>query len=230
MPIKDLKILVVDDDSGWLLEVKKILRRAEFQYVRLAESVSKAKAEIQRQQPNLLVCNEILENGNALELLKTEIAGCSTIITSDQPERTTLLQTTELLNCLYLAKPFHEYTLLSSIRFLLKHQATDFPPPDQFITVRNAKKTQKIFFTSIVWVKAEGNYIMIHTVAEKTYALKKSLVRLLDELDERFVRVHKSHVINTHHIKRIDFSQMQVLVDRVELPIGREYRLGLEAL
>lgn len=230
MPIQELKILLVDDDPIWLLNEEKSLRKAGFKFVHKAHSVAGAKAVIQHLQPDLLVCNDTLRHDNALELLKTEIAGCYTIITSDQPRKDNLHQTTELLNSLYLVKPFHEYTLLSSIRFLMKLHLANSPAPDQCITVRDAKQSQKIFFTDILWIKAEGNYTMIHSTDRKTYALKKSLVRLLEDLDERFVRVHKAYAINADRIERIDFNRKQVMIDGEVVPIGREYRTGLESL
>ena len=54
----------------------------------------------------------------------------------------------------------------------------------------------------------------------KAYTVKKTLNELEEELDERFFRTGRSHIVNLHFVKRITKTQV-ILKDGRELPLSR---------
>jgi hypothetical protein len=86
----------------------------------------------------------------------------------------------------------------------------------------------------IDWIEASGNYAILHVGAE-TFEIRSSLAKLESELDsKRFVRVHKSHVVNiarvTEVIPWVGGDWRIRLRDGAEVNLSRRYRQRFEAL
>ncbi len=57
----------------------------------------------------------------------------------------------------------------------------------------------------ITCLEGEGNYTFIYTCRSKRYLVSRTLKSLTEHLDESFLRVHKSFIINTDYIvERLD--------------------------
>jgi hypothetical protein len=86
----------------------------------------------------------------------------------------------------------------------------------------------------IDWIEASGNYAILH-VGGETFEIRSSLSKLERELDpRRFVRVHKSHVVNiarvTEVIPWVGGDWRIHLRDGAEVNLSRRYRQRFEAL
>ncbi len=96
---------------------------------------------------------------------------------------------------------------------------------DCVFVVTKSQRYQKIAKNDILYVRAEGSWVDIVTT-EKTYRLSTNLGQLEPQLDARcFWRVSRSHIVNLHHITALHGGQL--LVQGVEILIGRQYRDGL---
>ncbi len=82
---------------------------------------------------------------------------------------------------------------------------------------------ERIDLNEIQWVESEGNYAIIQT-ENKRYAVKRSLQKMVDLLDRRFLRVHKSFIVNLNQIDNISLLTMQITIHQQVIPIGRTYR------
>lgn len=81
-------------------------------------------------------------------------------------------------------------------------------------------------------IEAEGNYVRIHA-GEEAYFERRTLKSLESQLDpSRFLRVHRSHVVNVDRIDRIEpgfkGAHEVVLRDGTRLGLSRTYRKRLE--
>ena len=77
----------------------------------------------------------------------------------------------------------------------------------------------------IAWVEALGDYVGFH-VNGKRYVVKATLSSIEKRIQNiRFVRVHRSYMVNTRHIKSIDDSSL-VIGDKL-IPISRGNRAQL---
>ncbi|MDF1695420.1 MAG: response regulator [Saprospiraceae bacterium] len=77
--------------------------------------------------------------------------------------------------------------------------------------------------SEIIRCEADSNYCTIYFQSRKPLLLSKSLRMIEDLLDDRFYRIHQSHLINTQKLLRIDkMDGGQVeLVDGSKVPISR---------
>lgn len=90
---------------------------------------------------------------------------------------------------------------------------------DRFIFIKEDHQTIKIFLRDILYFEAAVDYIFIHT-AQKRYMTLFSMKQAEQETaGENFLRIHRSYIINTRHVKMIE--GRQVVIGEAKLPISR---------
>jgi len=107
-------------------------------------------------------------------------------------------------------------------------------PVERFAVRKRGGSEIVVEVADIDWIEASGNYAILH-VGEETFEIRSSLAKLESELDaKRFVRVHKSHVVNiarvTEVIPWVGGDWRIRLRDGAEVNLSRRYRQRFEAL
>jgi len=70
------------------------------------------------------------------------------------------------------------------------------------LLVPQGEQLQLIDASSIHWLEADDNYVHVHT-AQARFMLRRTLSDLLEQLGERFVRIHKSVAVNIAEVKSL---------------------------
>ncbi len=90
---------------------------------------------------------------------------------------------------------------------------------DRYIFIKEDQQAIKIFLKDILYFEAAVDYIFIHT-AEKRYMTLFSMKQVEQEVEgENFLRIHRSFIVNTRHIKMLE--GRQVVIHGKKLPISR---------
>ncbi|MEM9556619.1 MAG: LytTR family DNA-binding domain-containing protein [Acidobacteriota bacterium] len=98
------------------------------------------------------------------------------------------------------------------------------------LVVRQGGTVHLIKIEDIDWVEAARNYVRIHCGAE-VHTMRETMTKIEERLDpERFVRIHRSTLVNVDRIRRIEpgygsESRLE-LEDGTKLMISRAYRRG----
>ncbi len=108
------------------------------------------------------------------------------------------------------------------------------PPPERFAVRRRGGTEVMVEVADIDWIDAAGNYAILH-VGGETFEIRSSLTRLETELDpRRFVRVHKSHLVNVARVVEVTpwvSGDWRIrLQDGSEVNLSRRYRQRFEAV
>ena len=111
---------------------------------------------------------------------------------------------------------------------------TPAAPPERFAVRKRGGSEVMVEVTDIDWIEASGNYAILH-VGGDTFEIRSSLARLEGELDpKRFVRVHKSYVVNIARVAEVTpwvCGDWRIrLQDGAEINLSRRYRQRFEAL
>ena len=106
--------------------------------------------------------------------------------------------------------------------------------PERFAVRRRGGTEVMVEVADIDWIEASGNYAILH-VGGDTFEIRSSLTKLEGELDaKRFVRVHKSHVVNIARVAEVTpwvSGDWRIrLQDGAEVNLSRRYRQRFEAL
>ena len=84
-----------------------------------------------------------------------------------------------------------------------KTEAANLVRPERFL-VRMLNREFLIAAVDIDWAQASGNYVNLH-VAGRVYPLRSTMAQFETQLDPtRFVRIHRSHLVNIHRIASIE--------------------------
>ena len=100
---------------------------------------------------------------------------------------------------------------------------TPLNPP--YLMVKADYKLYKINFDDIHYIEGQHEYVSFYTKDKRITALY-SLKTLEDQLPrDKFIRVHKSYIVNIDHISEIE--QVSLTVAGHKVPIGGSYRDSL---
>ena len=161
-----------------------------------------------------------------LAFLKTIQNPPAVIITTAHREYA--LEGFELAVLDYLLKPISFERFLKAInRFQKLHPTTNLPTVNpalntaKFLYVKSNRKTLKINQQHIDYIEGMNNYVKIYCQQE-VHIVYTSLQKILTALGTKFLRIHKSYIINKHKIKA--FNQEQIEIGNKQLPIGNTYR------
>jgi two-component system, LytTR family, response regulator len=99
-------------------------------------------------------------------------------------------------------------------------------PADRFVI----KSGGRIFFVKaeeIDWIEAVGDYVRLHS-GQQAHLLRETMAAMESRLDRRFLRIHRSTIVNTERIQELhpyfNGEYVIVLLDGMQLKSGRSYR------
>ena len=106
----------------------------------------------------------------------------------------------------YLLKPVSRQrlaqTLLDASTALDKHSNQPLPEPSPKLAFKTGASTLLLDEVEIVLIEAAGNYMCIHTLSE-TLIIRETMKELLQRLPKQFVQVHRSTLLNLHHVHKL---------------------------
>lgn len=117
----------------------------------------------------------------------------------------------------YLLKPIEPGRLEKTIKKLAQRQPAvpDYAHLEALIkgtrtksdiktlTVKIGDKILLVKLDTIIFIEAEDRYVFLHTTDGKKHLTDFTISSLEERLTAQFVRIHRSHIINTDHIKEI---------------------------
>jgi LytTr DNA-binding domain len=129
--------------------------------------------------------------------------------------------------CLYIINGIFAY-----LKFLRKDEVESIAPPelinrDKF-SVKQGNKTHFIAYQDVYCVEASGNYLNIFDSNAK-YVVRMSLGDWYTTSGkEYFIRVHRSFIINSNHIREMlssaDGLPVLVLKNEMKVKLGKQYK------
>ena len=102
------------------------------------------------------------------------------------------------------------------------------------VVIRSGGRLSFLKADEVDWIEAEGNYLRIHA-GQKSHLVRDTMSEIEARLDpSRFVRIHKSTIVNTERIREIqplfNGAHSVLLHDGTRLTWSRGYREQLRAL
>ena len=219
-----IKILIIEDDYIWQIKLEMMLSGySQFKITGYAENVTKARQIIELSKPDIIIADLFLGRENVLESMIDIFNIYPTLFLSSHQEEECFRAIVNYPVSAFLVKPFHDFSLLSSLFYLGKH-CTQMAEESKFLTFRGFKSgVAKVMFANITKIVAEGNYSIFSSSDGRKYARKISLKTVLKSLDERFLRISKTTVVNLNHISKVDFPDKIVYLNNETYCVGRSY-------
>lgn len=232
MQNRPMEVLVVDDEPPavaqmeWLLSSDPQVRR-----VHTAGNAAQAKHVLDTEPIDVILLDIHMPGQSGMDLARElqeetgpPIPGPQIIfITADAAPA---VDAFELQARDYLLKPVRQSRLSEALRRAgqsLSAAEPEQPDGPQRVSVLQGDTTVLLEIASIRWVQAQGDYARLYT-GESSYLLRIPLAELEEQWEAQgFVRVHRSHVVNLHHVRRIVNRQgrMTIQLPETELPVSR---------
>ena len=89
------------------------------------------------------------------------------------------------------------------------------------LEIRSNRRTHLINTGDVLYVEGMGNYVNFHLTDGTNVDNYASIKVTLEQLPEHFVRVHKSYIINKHHVRSYDKETVEI--NHHMIPIGKQY-------
>jgi DNA-binding LytR/AlgR family response regulator len=130
----------------------------------------------------------------------------------------------------YLLKPFTYEEFLTSvhkaermIRSITK-PADDVLSNNEFLFLKSDYKIKRINFQNILYIEGLKEYVKVYTMLSDKPILSLSSLKILEiKLPaDRFMRVHRSFIVNLEKIETIDRSR--IVFGKKYIPIGEQYK------
>ena len=231
-----IRALVVDDESLARRNLTVLLNRdPDIGSVAECASGLDAIQEIRKSKPDLVFLDvQMPECGgfDVLELLGNDLPPTIIFVTAYDEYA---LRAFEAGALDYLLKPFDDARFgraLKRAKERLAHYLPPQPRAPERLVVRSRGQVLFVSVADIDWIEAAGYYACLH-VGSDTHILRRSLSELEQDLgDEKFVRIHRSLVVNLERIRGLELQTggeyEVVLKSRVRLRLSRRYRKRLQ--
>jgi two-component SAPR family response regulator len=185
--------------------------------------VENALEFIDSNKPDIIISDFLLAQDTVLSSTETIFHKFPTLFISSQDNEDCFNLAMSCSDSIFLVKPFHSFSFLSSVFNLAKH-CNHLVEDSKFLSFRGLKSGRvKIKFSDIVKVEVEGNYSICFSFDGKKHARKISLNTIINSLDERFFRISKSTIVNSSYITKVDYLERIVYINFEAYHVGRAY-------
>lgn len=129
----------------------------------------------------------------------------------------------------YLLKPFYfsEFSKAAQKALkqfkLLQKSAEKLDTKDDFLFIKSEYKMVRINFSDILFIEGMKEYVRIHLYGQKPVMSLLSMKSLEEKLPEnRFMRVHRSYIVNLEKITTIE--RFRIVFDTIRIPVSENYK------
>lgn len=228
----DYRILIVEDELIVAYHMAAVLRDAGYPNTRIAKNLSEAITAIGNFDPHLVLSDIMLgakPDGIKLGMHIRNEREIPFIYITSHGSIDMIREASKTRPNSYLVKPFKVPDLIAGIELALMNTSTS-PKEDNKVWIRDGASLIPFSIGEITVLKAEENYTAVHTISGGKPTLVRHLLSgVLNMLPEgKFVRVHKSFVINRVHI--IGMKHDSITIGDLSIPIGRTYKQEIQKL
>ena len=223
-----IKCLVVDDEPLAVRLIGNHIAKIEaLEVVATANSALKAFEILNTQKIDLLFLDIKMPNITGIDFLKSLKHPPKTIFTTAY--RDFAIESYELEVVDYLLKPITFERFFKSVDKYLRASnpvaATVVEPVknEEYILLKSSGKNFKIALDDIIYVESVKDYIKVHKTDGNAITSKYKIGNLETDLpSEKFVRIHRSFIINASKVTA--FSNTDIEVSGIDLPIGISHK------
>lgn len=239
-----MKAILVDDEPDGIRTLQKLLERhcPHVTVVATCASAVKARQQIEEQKPDVVFLDIQMPGKSGLELLMelTETSDNDFEVIFVTAHNEYMLQALQYSAADYLLKPVDEDRLIEAVQrvekrieagkkedrteTLLHNLSKSGNPAEMRLCLPTLKGFIVLKLDDIIYCEAERSYTVFHLAGNRTVTVSKSLIEYDNLLqDTSFLRIHKSFLINLHHVKEYQRGEggLVIMSDNAEIEVSR---------
>ncbi len=119
----------------------------------------------------------------------------------------------------YLLKPFDFERFHQAVKKALRYKSAVVKTQTEGVLwIKSDAKQVRVNLSEILYIEAMSDYLRIFMEQGKPLVTRMTLKKMLEELDENFVRIHKSYIVRKDKITAKSTKEVQI--GTVRLPVG----------
>ena len=224
-------ILIVEDDSEIAESLSDMLELLGHEAVGVAASYDEALSYLGNQEIDLILL-DIQLKGDKTGIDVAEQIGDKFpyIFTTAFADDETVKKASEMGPYGYIVKPYGMKDINPAIEVAIsnfqKNKILETDQADFFnnnhLFIKANSRLIRIEDDDILFIEAKGDYALFKT-KEKGYIVHTTLKNVMEKMNpQRFLKVHRSYVINLDKIKDIEDSSIQI-EDKI-IPVSRQHK------
>ena len=252
MKAKTVNVLIIDDEKPARQKIRSYLKEEEtIRTISEAANGIEAVQLIREKQPGIVFLDIQMPGMNGFEVIETVGVEHMPVVVFVTAYDQYAIDAFEVQAVDYLLKPYHQERFKKSFNRALDQvqqarQAQSSPVHDSTAVMKKlleeinkekkylqrimVKKGPRYFFVKtadIRYISAEEKYIKLHS-QEESYLVRDALGRIQQRLDpEKFVRIHRSYIVNLEFIKEVQpwshGDYVVILEDGTRLSLSRRF-------
>lgn len=221
--------IIIEDNPGAVKNLQIALKSHEnFREKGIATTLSEAKSLLGQAKPHLVFLDVELGNENGLDLAQElgdsggEIPYLILITDYEKYAKNAINGQVHY----FLDKPIDPDELSIALHKFEKR----FLNSQNHITIKNTEGHFFVQLNSILYLKSDNNYCRLFRIeGAKFMSVSKTLKEMETILPNKFLRIHKSYIVNPEHITMLNTTKKIIRLchpktgTEVALPIGESY-------
>ncbi len=226
-----MQCIAIDDEPIALKVIERFVKKVPFlELLGSFQNPVEASQFLQEQEVDLIFLDIQMPDLTGFQFLQSLSHPPKVIFTTAYTEHA--VESYEMDAVDYLLKPIPFDRFLKAVNKAFKLHQLEAEAAEEaesgqdalspYLFLKSDTRIFKVIRDEIRYIEGMRDYIAVHT-PEKRIMTLMSLTKMLDRLPPSdFVRVHKSYIINMHHIALIQ--QNRVIIGEKEIPISNTYR------
>ena len=223
-----MRVLIVEDEIIIADTINDILIEKGYHTLEPSVSYSEAIQSIENSKPSIVLLDIQLKGKRSGIDLGKELNSRSIpfIYLTSNSDEMTMQSAIETYPQAFLTKPIVQDHLIAAIEIArIKIDQKLEENTEKSVFINDGKKHIKIMLNEILFVKSENVYVEIYKVNNERIVTRSSLKKIHELLDDNFIQVHRSYIVN---INQVDVRESnQIIVGQFEIPIGEKYKKEL---
>ncbi len=232
-----IRTIIIDDEENNRIRLKQMISKnfPQISIIGEADGVATGLEAITNLNPELLLLDIQMDDGNAFDLLKKlDSINFKIIFVTAYEEYA--LKAIKFSALDYLLKPVvidelgvalakAENQILADLKLQLASLQTNLQTPkNKTLALRTSERIYLLEVNNIIRCEADRNYTYFFVNDQKKHIVSQPMKEFEDILkDYGFIRIHKSHLINMSFIESFDKADggYVVLKDKTQIPVSR---------
>lgn len=238
-------ILVTEDEAIVRKDIERCLASLGYNVVAATDNGAGAIELAQEHKPDLCLMDIMIKGDMtgieaAIEIKKQ--ADIPVIFLTAYADEATLAKAKVADPHGYILKPFKEADIQAAVEMALnkhskelklKNEAeflkslTEHKASADRIFVKNRSRLMQVKHDDLLFVEALKDYVVVHT-SKESYTIHSTMKEIERKLsDRRFMRIHRSYIVNLNAIESIKYSNITIAGLEKEIPVGGSYKDSL---
>ncbi len=220
-----LNCVIIDDEPIARKLLQEYIEETDFLVlVGTAENPLKATSLINSLEVDLIFLDINMPKMNGFDFLRSTHNLPMVIMTTAYGQYA--LEGFEMAVIDYLVKPFSLERFLKAsqkalgLKTLKQKKLIPEKTEPEYFYVKCDGKIEKVIYDELVYIEAMANYVTLYTLHDKliVYLTIKGILEKLPP--EKFIQVHKSHIVNINNVKTIEGNMLHLGATKITIGLS----------